>query len=216
MEGKHLQADVDRVGLAMTCSQISLPFTLQIYCLVGNLLLHQSCLQSGLVSRAERQVWGAGPVLCQVLWSDPSQLHPGILCCSSCLQMVVSVECKSKSYILFPQTILCITQAVPWPDEVVNMMSVFCPGDDNNSRLIRRTVVRWGKYFLMSSLHFVQVHCSDNHWGVETNIQQGQEKVPQLWAPGWGRSDDREWAEGSWEGPDYDWLPLLLGPCHLG
>ena len=35
-----------------------------------------------------------------------------------------------------------VLKAVPWPDEVVNMMSVFCPGDDNNSRLIRRTVVR--------------------------------------------------------------------------
>ena len=35
-----------------------------------------------------------------------------------------------------------IYQAIPWPDEVAFQMGVYCPGNDNYSRLIRRTVVR--------------------------------------------------------------------------
>ena len=33
-------------------------------------------------------------------------------------------------------------QAIPWPDEVAFEMSAFCPGNDNYSRLLRRTVLR--------------------------------------------------------------------------
>ena len=35
-----------------------------------------------------------------------------------------------------------IYEAIPWPDEVAFQMGVYCPGNDNYSRLIRRTVVR--------------------------------------------------------------------------
>ena len=34
-------------------------------------------------------------------------------------------------------------QAIPWPDEVAYQMSIYCSGNDEYSRLVRRTVVRY-------------------------------------------------------------------------
>ena len=50
---------------------------------------------------------------------------------------------------IFSRTIDYTYKAIPWPDEVAFEMSAFCPGNDNYSRLLRRTVLRKEPNFVL-------------------------------------------------------------------
>ena len=48
-------------------------------------------------------------------------------------------------------------QALPWPDEIAFQMSVFCPGEGEDSRLIRRTVIRQTVLTILELLRQISV-----------------------------------------------------------
>ena len=48
-------------------------------------------------------------------------------------------------------------QAIPWPDEVAFQMSVFCAGEGENSRLVRRTVIRHTVLTIIELLRHISV-----------------------------------------------------------
>ena len=61
-----------------------------------------------------------------------------------------------------------------------------------------------------------QIHCSDNYWGSETNLSEGDKEVSHLPSSCGCWSDHNQWIESFWKSPIHDRLSMLLGTNLLG
>ena len=90
-------------------------------------------------------------------------------------------------------------QAIPWPDEVAFQMSVFCAGEGENSRLVRRTVIRHTVLTIIELLRHISVKVKKRFPTYSHLVEAGVMTVTELRA--------LERAQSMTDYPCY-WIPI--------